>query len=42
VRSWKGAIGVDSTVGSGTVFTLYIPVVREAQPSAPSVPQLAA
>jgi two-component system cell cycle sensor histidine kinase/response regulator CckA len=26
LRSWKGAIAVDSAVGSGTVFTLYIPL----------------
>jgi signal transduction histidine kinase len=33
LRSWKGAIAVDSTVGSGTVFTLYIPMVDQDQPT---------
>jgi signal transduction histidine kinase len=26
LRDWKGAITVDSTVGSGSIFTLYVPV----------------
>ncbi len=39
LKSWKGAIAVDSTLGSGTVFTLYIPmVVRDrAAETAPSI-----
>jgi signal transduction histidine kinase len=26
LRDWKGAIAVDSTVGGGSTFSLYIPV----------------
>lgn len=28
LRDWKGAIAVDSTVGCGSTFTLYVPVTR--------------
>jgi signal transduction histidine kinase len=28
LRDWKGAIAVDSTVGCGSTFTLYVPVIE--------------
>jgi signal transduction histidine kinase len=28
LRDWKGAIAVDSAVGRGTTFTLYVPVTE--------------
>ena len=34
LRGWQGAIAVDSTVGTGTVFTLYIPLLD--QPTSPA------
>jgi signal transduction histidine kinase len=29
LRSWKGAVAVDSALGRGTIFTLYVPVARD-------------
>jgi signal transduction histidine kinase len=33
LRGWKGAVAVDSAVGRGTTFTLYVPIVDQGQPS---------
>ena len=38
VKQSKGGISIDSTVGSGTTVTLYIPSVREAAPAHDTAP----
>jgi signal transduction histidine kinase len=32
LKSWNGATGLKSTVGVGTIFTLYIPIAASAAP----------
>jgi signal transduction histidine kinase len=33
LKSWNGAIEVDSVLGRGTVFTLYIPTIGQDRPA---------
>ncbi len=33
LRSWQGAVAVDSAVGCGTTFTLYIPIAAQVPPA---------
>jgi signal transduction histidine kinase len=32
LKSWNGATGLKSTVGVGTIFTLYIPIAASVAP----------
>jgi signal transduction histidine kinase len=38
LKSWKGAIAVDSALGRGTVFTLYIPMADQQGPVETAAP----